>query len=105
MAWTTAREMRTVSRADSLALVLLLADERDARFPRAAGRWGEHWIADHGGVAADEQLVLAALDALGGNLAPAAIEALREACDIYGEDEAVEVLVAWRPMSEEIGPT
>jgi len=104
MAWSTAREMRHVSRAESLALVLLLADERDVRFSRAADRWGEHWISDHGGVGAEEQLVLATLGALAGKLVPAAIEALREACDLYGEEEAAEVLANWRSLSDEIGP-
>jgi hypothetical protein len=88
-----AREMEHLNLADALALALLIAEQDQARWPRAAARWHARFVQEARGIGLDEaELALAAVRARPGPHGHVAAQALRRLAGSYGLDALVQSL-------------
>lgn len=60
----TARQVETVNLEDALSILVLMAEQRDARYERAAARWAARVAAERRLGLADSRRVLALVDVL-----------------------------------------
>jgi hypothetical protein len=85
VATAVARELRTLSLADSFALLLLFADKDATKFERAAPRWHARLVDAAGDLTiTDAQAALGALALLPTPARPEALELLRALCRDHG---------------------
>ena len=94
-AWTLAAELPQLPLADALALLLLARDADPERYARAAVRWHSRLCADAGLLIDEGQLVLAALNAVGGEGAPSGARALLAVLERHGLSSEAKVLRKW----------
>jgi len=95
LAWTLAAELPKVALADALELLLLARDLEPARFDRAVPRWHARLCAERRLSTAEAQLALAALGALPGAGAEAAVRSLAALCEAHGLGRELQVLEGW----------
>jgi len=85
LAVTAARELGRLTLSDSLALLLLFADQDPERFARAAPRWHARFVLAARGLSiAEAQAALAAVALLAGPSRQRALELLGELCRRHG---------------------
>ncbi len=96
VAWSAAAELPRLDLADALALCLLLVDTDRSRYERAIARWHGRFCLETRQLGASEsQLVLGALQALGGPAEAAGVEALSAICTERGHARVAEALEEW----------
>ncbi len=96
LAWTAAAELEHVTLEDALALCLLVRDEDQPRYPRAAVRWLARFCDEAPAVTLDEVLlVVAHLGALRGRSAAFAGRSLGELFAAAGRRELADVVRRW----------
>jgi hypothetical protein len=80
-----AHELGRLSLSDSLALLLLFAEQDPERFSRAAPRWHARLVLAAGDLTIEEaQAALGAISLLPGRLRPGALELLGAVCREHG---------------------
>lgn len=96
-AWAAAAELPRISLEDAVALCLLMAERRPARFERAAARWIGRYLEEEPHVGLEElRLTAELLVSLPGPHAVAAARALRELFAARGRADLIEALESSR---------
>lgn len=93
-----AGDLRQVSLADALAILLVFAQGGAPQFPRAAVRWAARYLTEAKPAPDTEEahLVLGAVTSLSSRHADAGIEVLHTLCERRGLRDAIRVLDTWQ---------
>jgi hypothetical protein len=101
LAWTLASELPEIPLADALELLLLARDFEPARFDRAVPRWHARLCTEQPLSTGEAQLALAALSALPGAGAHAAVRSLVALCQAHALSREAQVLEGWLAAHQE----